>query len=328
MNKWMLLFFFAGTVCADIRNLTPEEIKARVSGASACEYLRVVDEKGLIVTNATVEGNFHMNDGKGNPFAGRTDTNGIYEAAGKCVGDWHYVLSKDGYYETSGGGNYRKTGVKHGCWQPYGMTNTAVLKRMVNPVAMYVRRGMNQISLPVQNEWVGFDLERSDWTSPHGSGKHEDFQVFFILDLQEERWLYYKYSLTLRFPNAFDGFYRMRKDETGSSFRCVYEADTNRLYASEITFTSERRYDTVKNRSVAEDVILEPDDYLVLRVRSETDKEGRLVKANYAKLCAPLFAARYGFLIESYFNPNVNDPNLEADTIKNLRDSKDLGFAP
>jgi len=73
---------------------------------------------------------------------------------------------------------------------------------------------------------------------------------------------------------------------------------------------------------------LNADEYLVLRVRSETDKDGRLVKANYAKLYAPLFVAKYGFLISSYFNPEINSPSLEADTTKNLLNPRDLGFAP
>lgn len=328
MNKWTLLFWVAATVCAEARHLTTEETNARVGGASACVYLRVVDDRGAIVTNAIVLGNFHMNDDKGHPFKGTTDTGGIYVASGKCVGDWHYVISKDGYYETSGGGSYRKTGVADGRWQPYGMTNTVVLKRKVNPVAMAVHRDTNRLALPKQDEWTGFDLEYADWTAPHGKGKREDFQVFFRLEATNKLGGFGKYALTLRFTKPFDGGCLMKKASGGSAFQTLYEADPNRIYDSEITFTHERKTDSDRNKVIVHDRLLNADEYLVLRVRSETDKDGRLVKANYAKLYAPLFAAKYGFLISSYFNPEINNPSLEADTTKNLLNPRDLGFPP
>ena len=134
--------------------------------------------------------------------------------------------------------------------------------------------------------------------------------------------------LDIRLCKPFDGFYLARKDGTGSQFKCIYEADTNRIYETEIEFSYERLIDPVSGRSAYKNKMLEPDEYLVLRIRSETDEEGRLIKANYAKICAPLFAAFYGFQITTYFNPNENDPNLETDTSRNLLNPKDLGFAP
>ena len=329
MKQWIILVWIPIALMAGAR--TNDELNALSHGADVCMALKVVDDNGTIVSNATVMGNFHMHDDQGNPFTGSTDTNGIYAASGKCVGDWHYVVEKKGHYETVVNVRYfspTNTSVKDGRWQPYGMTNTVVLKRKINPVAMNVWRGTSPVSLPKQNEWIGFDLERADWISPHGTGKREDFQVFFNLDAKDKQWSFFKYTLTLRFPKPFDGFYRMKKDEDGSAFKCAYRADTNHLYDSEITFISERWHDAAKNKAVSAKHPLEADDYLVLRVRSETDKEGRLVKANYAKLCAPFFAARYGFLIASYFNPNENDPNLEADTSKNLLNPRELSFEP
>ena len=79
---------------------------------------------------------------------------------------------------------------------------------------------------------------------------------------------------------------------------------------------------------VTQDHLLKEEEYLILRVRSEMDKNGGLINANYAKLYAPIFAAKYGFLITSYFNPEINNPSLEADTSKNLLNPRDLGFAP
>ena len=96
MNKWIMLLWIPSVLMAGGR--TKEALHALAYGAEACAVLRIVDDEMVVVTNATVVGNFHMNDGKGNPFTGRTDTNGIYVAAGTCIGDWHYAVNKVGYY--------------------------------------------------------------------------------------------------------------------------------------------------------------------------------------------------------------------------------------
>jgi len=78
---------------------------------------------------------------------------------------------------------------------------------------------------------------------------------------------------------------------------------------------------------------LQADECLILRTRTRLDKEGRLVGAYYGKIYGPL---RFGFSFDApgemkilhYLNPNENDPNLEADTSRNLLNPKDLGFAP
>jgi hypothetical protein len=301
--------------------------------ARAKVVLQCIDQDGQAVSNATINSGFSLD---GNPettvqINGTTDKDGCFVVEGRSNGELSYSCEKDGFYgtwEVKQLSDFPEMFVTNDRWQPYGMTNTLVLKRKVNPVVMYVKREGDRIALPKQDEWVGFDLERADWTSPHGTGKREDFQVFFKLETADELWLSFKYALTLRFPKPFDGFYRVKKDAGGSALRSVYEADTNRVYDSEITFTAERKKDAEQNRTVENNHFLKDAEYLVLRIRSETDKDGRLVKANYAKLYAPLFAARYGFLVTTYFNPNVNDPNLEADTTKNLRSPRQLGFVP
>jgi hypothetical protein len=307
---------------------TTEKERALRYGADTKVVFRIVNEHGELVSNALVRAGFYLNEEKGNGIQEVTGTNGLLVAEKKSAGEINYWVRKEGCYETSGRFSFRRTGVANGRWQPYGMTNTVVLKRKVNPVAMYVKPESERIALPKQDEWVGFDLERADWTSPHGTGKREDFQVFFNLDAADEHWLSFKYVLTLRFPKPFDGFYRAKKDAGGSALRSVYEADTNRVYDSEITFISERRNDVERNKVNVTDQSLKEDEYLILRIRSETDKDGRLVKANYAKLYAPLFAARYGFLVTTYFNPKVNSPSLEADTTRNLRNPRHLNFEP
>ena len=222
-----------------------------------------------------------------------------------------------------------RKGVSDGRWQPYGATNTVVLKRKVSPVAMCVRRGtLDRLTLPKLDDWTGFDLEYADWVSPQGKGTHEDFRVLFRRGPTDSRGAFFQFALTFRFPNPLDGVYVAKKDNLGSALKTVYQADTNNVYAPEISFSYARIEDPASNSTRVEDKLLAEDDYLVLRIRSVTDRDGRLIKANYAKIYAPVFAAWYGLQMTTYFNPNENDPNLEADTTKNLLNPRDLGFPP
>ena len=306
---------------------------ARRYGAEAHIVLRCVDQDGGIVTNAHVSAGLYPDGSFENAlcFNSYTDTNGVFVLKGKTNGEFTYEMKKNGYYTTREQKFLFKlpdVSVARGRWQPYGMTNTVVLKRMINPVAMHVHQGTDRLAVPKRDEWTGFDLEHADWVAPYGKGKREDFQVFFRVDVTSASGGFSKFALTLRFPKPFDGMYLMEKDNRGSVFQTIYEADTNRVYDSERTFTYERGMDEEKRKAVTQDHLLKENEYLVLRVRSETDKDGKLIKANYAKLYAPIFAAKYGFLITSYFNPEENSPSLEADTTKNLLTTRGGNFAP
>ena len=305
--------------------------EARRTGAMGAVSFLVVDDRGVPVQGAAVRGGFWNNGGKGYDFEKATDESGVIAFESKCTGDLNFTITKDGHYQTKLRYWFFKARfdcVKDGKWIPWNPTIEITLKRKVAPVAMHVHRGIDRLTLPKRDDWMGFDLEHADWVAPYGKGKREDFQVFFHVDMVSESGGFSKFTLTLRFPKPFDGMYLVEKDNRGSEFQTVYEADTSRVYDNERTFTYERGMDEEKKKMVMQDHLLKEDEYLVLRVRSEMDKNGGLIKANYAKLYAPIFAAKYGFLITSYFNPEINNPSLEADMSKNLLNPRDLGFAP
>lgn len=250
---------------------------------------------------------------------------------GKSNGELGYFCTKEGFYDTwevKQLHNFPEVFVSANRWQPYGMTNTVVLKRKLNPVAMYVHRETKILGLPMLNEWTGFDLERADWVSPHGKGTHEDFQVFFCRGETTQKGAFHQFTLTFRFQDPFDGVYLAQKDNGGSELKSAYQADTNHVYETVLNFSHERTHDPANNRVIVKDKLLLENEYLVLRVRSKTDEKGRLIKANYAKIYPQIYVAHYGFLITTYFNPKINNPSLEADTTRNLLNPRDLGFAP
>lgn len=323
MKEWFVFVWLPTVLMAGVR--TKDEYHALTYGADACEVLKVVDDKGTVVANATVMGNFHMYDEKGNPFAVYTDSRGIYVASGKCVGDWHYVVKKGGYYETSVDVRYyssTNTSVRNGRWQPYGMTNTVVLKRKVKPVAMCVKSSRDGIVPPVKNEYLGFDFEKGDWVKPHGKGEVADLSMKYEYETGKVPVLHYRGSVFLSFTNKYDGAYVMKK-EASSSFRSVYQAGTRAVYRQDFAFIYDRLSGAIKENSKFPD-----SDYLILRTRSITDESGNLISAHYSKIYGPIAAGGGGIYMGFYFNPNENDPNLEADTTRNLLNPSDLGFAP
>jgi len=320
MNRLKWLLYMTATVCAGARPLTTEEISARVNGASACVYLRVVDDRDVVVTNATVMGNFHMNDEKGNPFKGATGADGIYVASGKCVGDWHYVVSKDGHYETSVDDNFRRTGVAKGRWQPYGMTNKVVLKRIVNPVAMYAFDYMaGHAMIPKVAEPLGYDLMAGDWVAPYGDGKVPDFDVTYLRDGEGREYSNLELILSTRAP--FAGFVKIKSD-TYSAFKSPHHADTNAVYKREVRFSFGKQSDGKRGHRYV-DGQMTADECIILRTRTRLDRDGKLAGAHFGKIYGPMYFgvarnAPGSVKLLHYLNPTENDTNLEYDPHRNL----------
>jgi len=303
---------------------------ARASGAAAKIILCCVDQDGCAVSNANVSAGLYP-DGSFKhaiAFNGLTDTNGVFVAEGKTNGEYTYEVTKAGSYRTFEQKFLFKlpsVSVSNGRWQPYGMTNTVVLKRKVNPVALIIASYLKGHHLiPEVGVPFGFDLKSNDWVIPHGKGKVADFMVTFLWDGSK----FSKYTgsdLIISFTNRYAGVYKVPCDSF-SEFKSPYRADTNAVFMTELKF-SLRRMGGLKDGQLKED------ECLILRVRPRLDKDGNLAGAHYAKIYGPW---RFGFgdttpgsmSMSCYFNPNENDPNLEADTTINLLNPHDLGFPP
>jgi hypothetical protein len=301
---------------------TPAEVQATSYGADTKAVFLVKDDQGMAVSHALVKAGFYLNGEKGNSVRAYTETNGIVVAEKESIGEINYWINKEGHYETSGRLSFVRNGVSGGRWQPYGATNAVVLKRKVNPVAMCVRRRGDGILPPVKSEFLGFDLEKGDWVAPHGAGKVVDLRIKYECEPGVPPQLYCRSVVMLSFTNRFDGAYRLEK-EPFSVFPSVYRADTKALYRQELRFA----YDRLSGKP-KEDTRLPDSSYLVLRTRSVTDNDGNLVSAHYSKMYGPIEADIGGVYFSSYFNPNENDPNLEADTTRNLLNPRDSGFSP
>ena len=303
---------------------------ARDKGALGAVTFSVIDDRGQPVSGATVKAAFWNHGKEGHEFEETTDENGLVALQDTCVGDLVFSITKDDHYDTRLRYWFFKAHfdcAKNGRWIPWNPTIEVVLKRKVNPVAMYVTRQesgyhlLNEVEKP-----LGFDLVANDWLPPFGKGTTADMFITFFWDGSKFS-QYTGSDLELSFTNQYAGIYRAVSDMS-SAFRSPYHADTNAVYAKSIRFS----YKCNPKGGIVDGQLREG-ECLILRVRPRLDRDGNLIGALYAKIYGPFI---FGFgdktpgsmSMHYYLNPTENDTNLEADTSRNLLNPRDLGFAP
>ena len=250
---------------------------------------------------------------------GKTDTNGLCKVSFLCKSmEFEYGVGAVGYYGAYSDKDvhFARAGSGFTLRQTQFETNLVVrLKPIGKPIPMFVcyrPRGIGrQLKYPndARRGIWGFDLKVGDWIKPNGKGEVADFFAEYSEEhLQQDKAV----DCALVFTNAVDdGCYVAKCTET--RFRSDYTANTNAVYMKRLDFDSwGKKY---KGRYATE--LLDGDEYLVIRTRTKRDEEGRIISANYAKIYGPISFC-FGMNFVSYFNPNENDPNLEADTKVNL----------
>ena len=160
----------------------PAYLDARRNGAETKIVLKVVDDMGVAVSNATINIFFGMNfRPKGHAIAGKTDENGVFTAIGKTCGDEIEIsVGKSGCYPSKRKLCYATMGrerlAKDGRWQPYCDVQQMILRKRRNPVA--TERFWEFRYTKAINSWIGFDIAKNDFVHPHGTGTTSDFEVF------------------------------------------------------------------------------------------------------------------------------------------------------
>ena len=302
-----------------------EREKARKSylvardGANAKLTFHVTDSKGLNVTNASIRVSFNISLENRTERKGKTDENGVFVAEGKTSYDVECTVEGEGYYKTYFVWQFTLSeghDVKNGKWVPWNPTIEVMLKEKRNPILMY-KKWVNA-SIPVVDALVGFDFEKGDWVAPYGRGSKVDMYMRYaepinVLEKTVER------SLTITFPDERDGLSFYRKDEH-TDMASIYEArDVD--YLNPFKFIMKW-----KDGQLVDEKMLDQVDYLVFRVRTETNENGNIISAHYGKFDGPL---RFGVGQERkvsficYFNPTQNDRNLEyGGNLFNDRDAR------
>ena len=311
MVKLLLMIVVAVPSVVFARQLKPEVEQAMAHGAEAKICLKVCDDTGAPVSNASVCAGFDMLP-KPHSVYGKTDTNGICVVKGKTNGNKiRFLVGKEGYYgsqmELSYIPMYAEHDVKDGKWQPYGEAMSILLKPIKNPLKLY--------SVPVKDykftdaicEWIGYDLEKNDFVKPYGSGAVPDFEVFLdwdrVYSIKDCKQAGYK----IRFSEPWAGYCPMQIDAE-SEFPTPYNAVTNAAFLQDAEFYD--RYDGKRLKNT-----FDKSKCWVIRSRCRTDEHGRLVAANYSVVrllgMSGSREQKAGFGFVGTFNPTPNDLNLE-----------------
>lgn len=290
-------------------------------GGQAKITFRVLDDEGRPVQNAETQAGFNYNPEKQGVIKGVTDTNGLCAIEGITHMDMWYSVEKNGYYRTDGKYLFGEVDppVVNNRWQPWNPTNTVVLKRIKNPVPMYVKKV--EAVIPVLNQPIGFDLEKGDWVPPYGKGAQADMLFFATgkFDSNLER----NSFLEITFPNQKDGVKTFEipvdpESNDRSMFASPYFASesgyaTNWIYERKITPTREGRI----NPSPRENM------NFFFRTQTVLNENGKIISAKYGKIYGDIvcdFAdeKNMGIYFTYYLNPTSNDRNVEFDPAKNL----------
>jgi len=291
----------------------PAVEKARRRGAQAKLAFHVVDSAGNPVDHAKINAyltrsDSHLNDDIVNQL---TDIYGLAVAMGRSVSDMTYTLTKDGYYKTTGRHWFYRDGencVSNGRWQPWGYTNTVILKEHRNPVAM-IAKTIN-IAFPFRDKAVGFDLDVGDWVSPYGEGDTSDVTFSYSSHLTDDI-LVFSNRLGVSFQGEGNGFIRMSKD-SWSEYVFAYEAPL-KGYIQEMVLSVDRTRIKILKRN-----LFGPEEYLIIRIRTVLDENGDIISARYGIVDGPI---QYGddengggvVQFRYWLNPTSNDRNLEHD---------------
>lgn len=193
-----------------------------IDGALADVRIMVVDDTGEAVPDATISVTFYTAPEKVDVKRGKTDAQGYFSAKGRCIGEAHTWIRKDGYYETKADPKFRilsdKEAEQQRKWSNGTVETVAVLKKKRNPISLNFSH-KQYWAFPVTNEVFFLDLESCEWCPPYGKGKHKDMSLLYeAIEHPEDGWgATYWNKLTLSMPNVVDGFYSM-KAEPSSQF--------------------------------------------------------------------------------------------------------------
>lgn len=277
-------------------------------GAMADVRFRVVDDLGEPVHDADMSLVFFTAPQKADVVKGKTNKSGFFVVKNRCMEELRVVVRKMGHYEVvRDSREYRKYGLdqvkRTHKWSEGTVDIPVVLKRKRHPIETVLHSVMFK-PFPNTNEVVKLDLEMLEWCPPYGNGRHDDLHLVFDGWRNPADWDDYHEHLKAVFPNAADGFYRL-KVEPSTAFPYAYAADTNRVYEKSFAF---RHVHT--KAGITESRRFADDEYLIYRVRTVTNELGEVTHAHYGRIGEKL-GQYFGLSMKSWFNPTDNDPNLE-----------------
>lgn len=220
-------------------------------------------------------------------------------------------LHKEGYYRGFINTGGRQFTHQDGRWIPWDQTYTTVLRKIGNPIPLYVKK--MGADIPVIGVPIGYDLEAADWVAPNGKGQTVDFLVTitnFVYHNNNDS----DVSALITFPNEGDGIQEIElpHEFLNGDFKWPREAPLNG-YTSK--FEARRLWKNIENGKTQIIETSKPTQAYFFRTRT-LKQNGVIVSALYGKISGGIGIgsangknAVFGFTY--YLNPTSNDRNLE-----------------
>jgi hypothetical protein len=273
---------------------------------------KVVGEKENVIQDADVHISFEIakKGGWGTDNFGKeglSDSEGLFTAKANASSRIGITVRKEGYYFSRQIYEFTSRSFLNR-WEPWNPTIEVVLKKKSNPVPMY-QKYLEWVPVPKLDEPIGYDLERGDWVSPYGKGLVNDFVVTVKSD--QRAWADYNSSYTLTFSNKKDGIqeYQFDKDDQ-SYYKWPFEAPEDGYISSLEKFRNDSPQTGLQSNE-------KKGINYIFRVRTETDKDGKIIAAKYGKIEGEIRIVPGKVQFLYYFNPD-GTRNLEDDPDKNL----------
>ena len=283
--------------------------------------LKIVDDDGNIVSDADVFTHFVNFSKIQRDFRTKSDENGLYHAKGYTISHLFYIISKNGYYNTEwqysfirkDQGKARKRNkwlpwiVR---WEPWNPTETVVLKRIKNPIAMKVREV--EFLLPSKEQYYPFDLDVGDLVEPYGTGKKANIYIYYYANMKNMFAGKTIFKFAVKDKNTG---YRRTQFEEYSKYQTIYLTSINN-YTNLLEFVSE----STEDKQII-DTKLKKNEYIVFKCQNNTNS----TMYNYGKIyprlsCWTQEDQSVKVKFTYYYNPIPNDRNLEFDPKQNLID--------
>ena len=284
--------------------------------------VRVIDQAGDPVQKAEVVAWFpHVYGAGGSPKGESkqvpTNAEGRVLLKAQAAGPVSIGSRKLGYYE-SGGGQIDFMRMREG-GKPLRTEQEIVLKKIMTPIPL-VARQFPELVVPKENEPYGFDFVVGDWVAPRGRGKHAD--IIFNIAGSYTTYKEFDAALEITFPNKGDGLVRFEGEQNvGSELISDYHAPEEG-YIPALKLTKRATAGQTTSQWLDES---KPGSNYYFRVRTVLDSKGDVVSAHYGKIYGRFEFGRYknaqSLYLKSgtyYFNPAINDRNVEFDRSKNL----------
>jgi hypothetical protein len=287
--------------------------------------VRDPDNNAVPYANITIGGTARGSDDA--VSRGKTYGSGNYDAQIKSNGEISARIDKPGWYTSEYWKAYSYLTDQNSLWEathggrwlPWDPLVTVILKRVVNPTAMYARA--IRIKIPYDGTEIGFDLQAGDWVAPSGTGDNADLILKVDRRIRSDR--DYSGVLTLSFPNEKDGIKQFDANRhAGSVLLSPYVAPEEGYSRRKTWRQSRTPGDAGKSDNFTDDE--RPNQNYLLRVRTVLDEQGRVKSALYGKIYGDIHlyvgtkVPNAGIGFTYYLNPAPNDRNVEFDPKRNL----------